>query len=143
MAAFFKSHRSLFGGAVAATIGKGLVDTGRGHHDDRALCCASAFGWNIADVVVGLAIKFKSRTDRRTLRRRTRFREERLVSIKWNEGVWPKVVLPMIASPVGRLRVRRGLHVFVTYRGCIASTPQFVSFAIWKTANLQRGLDGP
>jgi len=40
MAAFF-NLTGAYCGAVAATIGKGLVDTDVGHHDDRALCCAS------------------------------------------------------------------------------------------------------
>src|SRR6266851_6836045 len=42
----------------------------------------------------------------------------------------------------GRLRVRRAFHVFVTHR-CASFHAAICSFAIWKTANRECGLDGP
>ena len=75
MAAFFNLTGALFGGAVAATIGKGLVDTEVVTMTTVLCAVLAAFGWNIATWWFGLTIKFKSCTDRRTLRRRTRCRQ--------------------------------------------------------------------
>src|SRR5207247_8617070 len=45
--------------------------------------------------------------------------------IKWNEGVWPKVVLPMIASPVAGF-VFGALFMFLLLIAVHRFTPQFV-----------------
>src|SRR2546429_5727709 len=54
MAAFFNLTGALFGGAVASTIGKGLVDT-EVFTMTTVLCAVlAAFGWNIATWWLGL-----------------------------------------------------------------------------------------
>jgi PiT family inorganic phosphate transporter len=45
--------------------------------------------------------------------------------IKWNEGVWPKVVLPMIASPIAGF-VFSALFMFLLLIALHRFTPQFV-----------------
>ena len=45
--------------------------------------------------------------------------------IKWNEGVWPKVVLPMIASPIAGF-VFGALFMFLLLIALHRFTPQFV-----------------
>jgi PiT family inorganic phosphate transporter len=144
MAAFFNFTGALFGGAVASTIGKGLVDTEVVTMTTVFCAVVAAFSWNIATWWFGLPSSSSHALIGGLCGAALAAAKGEWSVIKWNEGVWPKVVLPMIASPVAgcRLRVRRGLHVFVAYR----SAPLYAaicSFAIWKTANLQRGLDGP
>src|SRR5205814_6201028 len=93
------------------------------------------------DVVVGLTIKFKSCTDRRSLRRRARFREGRLVSNQMERRHVAEGCPAYDRVANCWLRLRRGLHVFVAYRSA-SFHAAICSFAIWKTADLQRGLDG-
>ena len=113
-----------------------------GHYDDCALCCASRLWLEHCHLVVGLTIKFKSRADRRTLRRRTRCRERQLVSNQMERRCVAEGCPAYDRVASCRLRVRRALHVFVAYRTASLHAA-ICSFAIWKTANLQRGLDGP
>src|SRR3954449_7295563 len=54
MAAFFNLTGALFGGAVAATIGKGLVDTEIVTMTTVLCAVLAAFGWNIATWWLGL-----------------------------------------------------------------------------------------
>src|SRR5438477_11153204 len=54
MAAFFNLTGALFGGAVAATTGKGLVDTEVVTMTTVLCAVLAAFGWNIATRWLGL-----------------------------------------------------------------------------------------
>ncbi len=67
MAAIFNLTGALLGGAVASTIGKGLVDTSVVTMATVLCALIAAFAWNI---------------------------------LKWDSGLWPKVVVPMITSPL-------------------------------------------
>src|SRR5439155_24983549 len=113
-----------------------------GHQDDSPLCCASGVRLEHCHLVVRLTIKFKSRADRRTLRRRTRFREERLVSNQMERRCVAEGCPAYDRVASCRLRVWRNLHVFFAYRSASPLSAIF-SFAFRKIANLQRGLDGP
>ena len=94
-------------------------------------------------LVVGFTIKFKSRTEAGGLCGAALAAASGDWSvIKWNEGVWPKVVLPMIASPIAGF-VFGALFMFLLLLALHRFTPHFGAVAVWKAADLQRGLDGP
>ena len=79
MAAFFNFPGALVGGAVAATIGKGLVDT-EVVADDCALCCDSRLQLEHCHLGDWAYHHSSHAPDRRSFRRRARCRERRLVS---------------------------------------------------------------
>src|SRR6266542_2513645 len=91
MAAFFNLTGALLGGAVASTIGKGLVDT---------------------NVVTMPKVLATARGDWSV--------------IKWNAGVWPKVVVPMITSPLAGF-IFGGLLMFLLFAALHRFTPHFVN----------------
>src|SRR3954453_23513099 len=100
MAAFFNLTGALFGGAVASTIGKGLVDTNVVTMTTVLSAVIAAFGWNIATWWFGLPSSSSHALIGGLCGAALAAARSDWSVIKWNEGVWPKVVLPMIASPV-------------------------------------------
>src|SRR5881397_3503792 len=100
LAAFFNLTGALTGTAVASTIGKGMVDTSV--VTMGAILCAliGAIVWNLITWLLGLpsssshaligglcgAALASSRGDWSVL--------------KWQSGLMPKVVIPMVTSPV-------------------------------------------
>src|SRR5437588_9672900 len=100
MAAFFNLTGALFGGAVAATIGKGLVDTEVVTMTTVLCAVLAAFGWNIATWWLGLPSSSSHALIGGLCGAALAAARGDWSVIKWNEGVWPKVVLPMIASPI-------------------------------------------
>ena len=63
MAAIFNLTGALLGGAVASTIGKGLVDTNFVTMATVLSALIAAFAWNITTWLVGLTVEFQSRAD--------------------------------------------------------------------------------
>src|SRR5207248_1849824 len=100
MAAFFNLTGALFGGAVAATIGKGLVDTDVVTITTVLCAVLAAFGWNIATWWLGLPSSSSHALIGGLCGAALAAARGEWSVIKWNQGAWPKVVLPMIASPV-------------------------------------------
>src|SRR5260221_7423699 len=100
MAAFFNLTGALFGGAVAATIGKGLVDTEVVTMTTVLSAVLAAFGWNIATWWLGLPSSSSHALIGGLCGAAVAAARGDWSVIKWNEGVWPKVVLPMLASPI-------------------------------------------
>ena len=141
MAAFFNFTGALFGGAVASTIGKGLVDTEVVTMTTVLCAVVAAFSWNIATWFFGLPSSSSQALIGGLCGAALGAAKTDWSVIKWNEGVAEGCpAYDRVADC--RLRVRRALHVFVAYRRA-SFHAALCSFAIWKTANLQRGLDGP
>jgi PiT family inorganic phosphate transporter len=141
MAAFFNFTGALFGGAVAATIGKGLVDTEVVTMTTVLCAVIAAFSWNIATWWLGLPSSSSHALIGGLCGAALAAARSDWSVIKWNEGVRPKVVLPMIGSPIAGFVFGAAVHVFVAYRRASLDAA-LCSFAIWKIANLQRGVDG-
>lgn len=125
MAAFFNFTGALFGGAVASTIGKGLVDTEVVTMTTVLCAVVAAFSWNIATWWFGLPSSSSHALIGGLCGAALAAAKSDWSVIKWNEGVWPKVVLPMIASPVAGF-VFGALFMFLLLIAVHRFTPQFV-----------------
>src|SRR5438094_7131012 len=100
MAAFFNLTGALFGGAVASTIGKGLVDTDIVTMTTVLSAVIAAFAWNIATWWLGLPSSSSHALIGGLCGAALAAARGNWSVIKWNAGMWPKVVVPMIISPV-------------------------------------------
>ena len=125
MAAFFNFTGALFGGAVASTIGKGLVDTEVVTMATVLCAVIAAFSWNIATWWLGLPSSSSHALIGGLCGAALAAARGEWSVIKWHEGVWPKVVLPMIASPVAGF-VFGALFMFLLLIAVHRFTPQFV-----------------
>src|SRR5256886_14473397 len=125
MAAFFNLTGALFGGAVAATIGKGLVDTEVVTMTTVLCAVLAAFGWNIATWWFGLPSSSSHALIGGLCGAALASARNDWSVIKWNEGVWPKGVLPMIASPVAGF-VFGAVFMFLLLIAVHRFTPHFV-----------------
>ena len=100
MAAFFNLTGALMGGAVASTIGKGLVDTNVVVMSTVLCALIAAFAWNIATWWLGLPSSSSHALIGGLCGAALATARGNWSVLKWNTGLWPKVVLPMITSPV-------------------------------------------
>jgi inorganic phosphate transporter, PiT family len=125
MAAFFNFTGALFGGAVASTIGKGLVDTKVVTMTTVFSAIVAAFGWNIATWRLGLPSSSSHALIGGLCGAALAAAKGNWSVIKWNEGLWPKVVLPMIASPVAGF-VFGAIFMFLLLIAVHRFTPHFV-----------------
>src|SRR5258707_11816194 len=125
MAAFFNLTGALFGGAVAATIGKGLVNTEVVTMTTVLCAVLAAFSWNIATWWLGLPSSSSHALIGGLCGAGLAAARGNWSVIKWNEGVWPKVVIPMITSPLAGFILGALLMVllFVTLH---RFTPHFI-----------------
>jgi PiT family inorganic phosphate transporter len=126
MAAFFNFTGALVGGAVASTIGKGLVDTEVVTMTTVLSAVIAAFSWNIATWWLGLPSSSSHALIGGLCGAALAVAKGNWSVIKWNEGVWPKVVLPMIASPIAGF-VFGALFMFLLLIVLHRLTPQFVN----------------
>ncbi len=99
MAAFFNLTGALLGGAVATTIGKGLVDTNVVTMSTVLCAVSAAFIWNIATWLCGLPSSSSHALIGGLCGAALATARGNWSVIKWSTGLWPKVVLPMITSP--------------------------------------------
>ena len=131
MAAFFNFTGALVGGAVAATIGKGLVDTEVVTMTTVLCAVIAAFSWNIATWWLGLPSSSSHALIGGLCGAALAAARGDWSVIKWNQGVWPKVVLPMIASPIAGF-VFGALFMFLLLIALHRLTPQFVNSVFGK-----------
>src|SRR5215212_2889499 len=125
MAAFFNLTGALLGGAVASTIGKGLVDTNVVTSATVLCALLAAFAWNIATWWGGLPSSSSHALIGGLCGAALASARNDWSVIKWNQGVWPKVVLPMIASPVAGF-VFGAIFMFLLLIAVHRFTPHFV-----------------
>src|SRR6059058_2861290 len=125
MAAFFNLTGALFGGAVASTIGKGLVDTDIVTMTTVLSAVIAAFAWNIATWWLGLPSSSSHALIGGLCGAALAAARGNWSVIKWNAGVWPKVVVPMIMSPIAGF-ILGGLLMFLLFVTLHRFTPRTV-----------------
>ncbi len=126
MAAFFNLTGALLGGAVASTIGKGLVDTNIVTMPTVLCALIAAFAWNIATWWFGLPSSSSHSLIGGLCGAALATARGNWSVIKWNAGVWPKVVVPMITSPVAGF-IFGGLLMLLLFITLRRFTPHFVN----------------
>src|SRR6184192_4667682 len=100
MAAIFNLTGALLGGAIASTIGKGLVDTNVVTMATVLCALIAAFAWNITTWWVGLPSSSSHALIGGLCGAALATAHGNWSVLKWNTGLWPKVVVPMITSPL-------------------------------------------
>src|SRR5436305_7824075 len=100
MAAIFNLTGALLGGAVASTIGKGLVDTSVVTMATVLCALIAAFAWNITTWWVGLPSSSSHALIGGLCGAALATARGDWSVLKWDSGLWPKVVVPMITSPL-------------------------------------------
>ena len=125
MAAFFNLTGALFGGAVASTIGKGLVDTNVVSMTTVLSAVIAAFTWNITTWWFGLPSSSSHALIGGLCGAALAAANGNWSVIKWNAGVWPKVVVPMITSPFAGF-IFGALLMLLLFVALQRFTPHFV-----------------
>lgn len=126
MAAFFNLTGALLGGAVASTIGKGLVDTNVVTMPTVLAAVVAAFVWNITTWWFGLPSSSSHALIGGLCGAALATARGDWSVIKWNAGVWPKVVVPMITSPLAGF-IFGALLMFLLFLTLHRFTPHFVN----------------
>jgi len=125
MAAFFNLTGALFGGAVATTIGKGLVDTDIVTMTTVLCAVIAAFAWNMITWWFGLPSSSSHSLIGGLCGAALAAAGGDWSVIKWNAGMWPKVIVPMITSPFAGF-IFGALLMFLLFVVLHRFTPQFV-----------------
>jgi inorganic phosphate transporter, PiT family len=125
MAAFFNLTGALLGGAVASTVGKGLVDTQVVTMGTVLSAVLAAFVWNMTTWWFGLPSSSSHALIGGLCGAALATARGNWSVIKWNEGVWPKVVVPMITSPIAGFLLG-GLVMFLLFVILHKLTPYFI-----------------
>ncbi|MEO8045038.1 MAG: inorganic phosphate transporter [Spartobacteria bacterium] len=125
MAAFFNLTGALMGTAVASTIGKGIVDLQV--VTMRTILCAlfGAIVWNLATWLLGLPSSSSHALIGGLCGAAIASAGGNFSVLKWQTGLWPKVVLPMITSPVVGFLLG-GLLMFILLFALQSLTPYFI-----------------
>ena len=126
MAAFFNLTGALLGGAVASTIGKGLVDTNVVTMPTVLAAVVAAFAWNITTWWFGLPSSSSHALIGGLCGAALATAHGDWSVIKWNAGIWPKVIVPMITSPLAGF-IFGGLLMFLLFLTLHRFTPHFVN----------------
>jgi PiT family inorganic phosphate transporter len=126
MAAFFNLTGALLGGAVASTIGKGLVDTNVVTMPTVLAAVVAAFVWNITTWWFGLPSSSSHALIGGLCGAALATAHGDWSVIKWNAGIWPKVVVPMVTSPLAGF-IFGGLLMFLLFAALHRLTPHFVN----------------
>jgi PiT family inorganic phosphate transporter len=125
MAAIFNLTGALMGGAVASTIGKGLVDTNVVTLATVLCALIAAFAWNIATWWMGLPSSSSHALIGGLCGATLATAHGDWAVLKWTTGLWPKVVLPMFTSPVAGFLLG-GLLMFILLVSLRRFTPRVV-----------------
>ena len=125
MAAFFNLTGALMGTAVASTIGKGIVDLKV--VSMRTVLCAlfGAIIWNLATWLLGLPSSSSHALIGGLCGAALASAGGDFSVLKWQTGLWPKVVLPMLTSPVAGF-VLGGLLMFLLLLVLQSYTPHLI-----------------
>src|SRR5258707_11065369 len=125
MAAIFNLTGALLGGAVASTIGKGLVDTSVVTMATVLCALIAAFAWNITTWWVGLPSSSSHALIGGLCGAALATAHGNWSVIKWNAGVWPKVIVPMITSAIAGF-ILGGFVMFLLFVLLHRLTPHFI-----------------
>jgi PiT family inorganic phosphate transporter len=100
MATVFNLVGALMGGAVASTVGKGLVDTNAVTMATVLCALVGAIFWNLLTWWFGIPSSSSHALIGGLCGAAVATARGDWSVLKWSAGLWPKVVLPMIISPV-------------------------------------------
>lgn len=125
MAAFFNLTGALLGGAVASTVGRGLVDTQVVTMGTVLSAVLAAFIWNMTTWWFGLPSSSSHALIGGLCGAALATAKGNWSVIKWNAGLWPKVVVPMITSPVAGF-ILGGFVMFLLFVILHKLTPHFI-----------------
>src|SRR5256885_12290376 len=125
MAAIFNLTGALLGGAVASTVGKGLVDTNAVTMATVLCALISAISWNLLTWWFGLPSSSSHALIGGICGAALASAHGNWSVLKWNTGLWPKVIIPMITSPVLGF-VIGALLMFLLFAILRSFTPYFV-----------------
>ena len=131
MAAFFNLTGALLGGAVAATVGKGLVDTNVVTMATVLCALIAAFVWNITTWWVGLPSSSSHALIGGLCGAALATAHGDWSVLKWSTGLWPKVILPMFSSPVAGF-ILGALIMFLLFVVLYRFTPHTVNSTFGK-----------
>jgi inorganic phosphate transporter, PiT family len=99
-ASFWNLIGALSGTAVASTIGKGLVDTNAVNMPVLLCALLSAIAWGLLTWWAGLPSSSSHALVGGLCGATLAGSGGNWAVLKWSTGLWPKVVLPMLASPI-------------------------------------------
>ncbi len=125
MAAFFNLTGALTGTAVAATIGKGMVDLKVVTMPTIMCALIAAIVWNLITWLLGLPSSSSHALIGGLCGAAIASAGGDWSVLHWRAGLWPKVVLPMITSPIAGF-ILGGLLMFVLLIILRKSTPHSV-----------------
>jgi PiT family inorganic phosphate transporter len=125
MAAFFNLTGALLGGAVAATVGKGLVDADVVTMSTVLSAVISGFVWNMTTWWFGLPSSSSHALIGGLCGAAVGTAHGNWSVIKWSAGMWPKVIVPMFTSPVAGF-ILGGLIMLLLFITLHRFTPHFV-----------------
>ncbi len=131
MAAFFNLTGAMLGGAVASTVGKGLVDTNVVTMTTVLCALIAAFVWNMATWWFGLPSSSSHALIGGLCGAALATARGNWSVIKWSTGLWPKVIVPMFSSPIAGF-VLGGLIMFLLFVALHRFTPHFVQTTFGK-----------
>src|SRR2546430_8443142 len=131
MAAFFNLTGAMLGGAVASTVGKGLVDTNVVTMTTVLGALIAAFIWNMTTWWFGLPSSSSHALIGGLCGAALATARGNWSVIKWSTGLWPKVIVPMLSSPVAGF-VLGGLIMFLLFVILHRFTPRFVNTTFGK-----------
>src|SRR5437588_10878853 len=98
MAAVFNLTGALLGGAVASTVGEGLVDTNVVTLGTVLCALIAAFAWNIVTWWVGLPSSFSHELIGGLCGSALAAGHGNWYVLIWSSGPWPRVVVAMLTS---------------------------------------------
>src|SRR2546421_89056 len=125
MAAFFNLTGALFGGAVASTIGEGLVDTDIVTMTTVLSAVIAAFAWNIATWWFGLPSSSSHALIGGLCGAALASARGNWLVLKWHTGLLPKVIIPMLTSPIAGFLIG-GFFMFLLLAVLRTFTPHVV-----------------
>src|SRR5947209_19560496 len=114
MAAFFNLTGALLGGAVASTVGKGLVDTEVVTMWTVLAAVLAAFIWNMTTWWFGLPSSSSHALIGGLCGAAVATAKGNWSVIQWHTGLWPKVIVPMITSPIAGF-ILGGFVIFLLF----------------------------
>jgi PiT family inorganic phosphate transporter len=131
MAAFFNLTGALLGGAVATTVGKGLVDTNVVTMTTVLCALIAAFVWNMLTWWFGLPSSSSHALIGGLCGAALATARGNWSVIKWSTGLWPKVIVPMFSSPVAGFLLG-GIIMFLLFVALHKLTPHVVNTTFGK-----------
>jgi PiT family inorganic phosphate transporter len=148
-AAFWNMFGALAGTAVAATIGKGLVDTSVVTMPTVLAALLSAIIWNLATWWLGLPSSSSHALIGGLCGAALASADGRWSVLKWSvvdaqgshNGLWPKIVLPMVSSPMAGFVIGM-IFMFLLTVLLRRAAPRLVSLIFGKAQLLSAGFMG-